>query len=192
MGVGSVTVAITGAQGVGKSTLVNSLAGKMRARGCACNVHDRIGTIAMTEGVPLGEATDVSTICQFASLHVGRESAIHSGVHILDRCFVDLLAYARVRCSDDMHLVALIEALARQSIQRLDHVVYVPMIESLSLRSSAYESAAFRHMIDQAIGAVLKELGVQAIEVKGTTDERADMVIDILGLTPGAGPKPCE
>ena len=172
-------IAFTGAQGTGKSTLVKAIAGEVAARGLGqCTVYRGIGQEAADQGIPLGGKADSTTIMEFARLHVRRERGISGhGIHLLDRCFVDLLAYARAKCHEQPSLVRLVEELARSSLQGIDLVVRVPMIDSLRMNYSSHETSDFRSVIDESIDRIMSELQVGYLTVSGMPSERAGQVV---------------
>ena len=129
----------------------------------------------------MGQRADASTVMEFARLHVRREWHLGEGIHLLDRCFVDLLAYALTVCGDETILVELVRELTQASLSRVDLVVRVPMIPALAENQSPYEPSEFRLQIDDVITRILPSLAVDFLEVdQATTDERAQQIISAL------------
>jgi predicted ATPase len=163
-----VVIAITGAQGVGKSTLIDALQNEISRFG-PCTSHKNLGASAALNGVPVGENANWLTILEFARLHIKREREIAEGIHILDRCFVDLLAYARQRCGTQAILLNMIEELTRSSLANYHLVVRIPIIPCLSQSRSANESTEFRFQIETSICKVLNDLTVDRVDLITTT-----------------------
>jgi hypothetical protein len=168
---------------VGKSTLVAALGREFSRLGLRpCTVHEKLGQTIQAKGLPLGQHADASTVMEFARAHVRRERHLGGGIHVLDRCFVDLLAYAITVCGDQTILIELVRELALASMFRVDLVVRVPMISALAENRSPNESSEFRRRIDGVITRILPSLTANFIEVNGTTtDERAQQIISTLG-----------
>jgi nicotinamide riboside kinase len=181
--VAQTVIAITGAQGVGKSTLVADLFELLSSSSPAsAKAHFGIGSLAARSGVPLGQKCSSDTILEFARLHVQRELELPSGMHILDRCFIDLMAYCRLSCNHNYYLSRLIEQLTIASMQSINVVVFVPIVEIIRDRATSNESAEFRSQIDAEIRSILKSLNVRHIEVMGSTSERVEKVCAALAL----------
>jgi predicted ATPase len=181
LGKARLIIALTGAQGVGKSTLVSALEKRLgQSSRVPCTVHKGLGQEVAATGVPIGEHANANTILAFARLHVRRERRIVGGIHILDRCLVDLLAYVRCVCNDQTVLIGLIEELTHFSLSRVDLVVHVPLISSLSESTSPHESTQFRRQIDKLIGDTLRGLSVKHVVVDGETEQRVNEVLAVL------------
>lgn len=171
-------IAFTGAQGVGKTTLVRAIGAHSSIELFGpCSVHCGIGQHVAQQGVPLGELAHDATIMEFARCHIKRERMLSGGFHLLDRCFVDLLAYTRVKCSAQPSLVRLIEELAQASLANIQLVVRIPMIESLRFASASHESQQLREVIDKTIGEIICEFQLNSLIVAGSPQERADQVV---------------
>jgi predicted ATPase len=172
-------IAITGAQGVGKTTLAAALKMEFDRLGIKpCLAHHNLGATAATKGVPLGGNANSNSILEFSRLHIKRERQMAGGIHLLDRCFVDVLAYGRQICADQPLLLDLVEELARASLARIDLVVRIPIIPSLSESKSKNESSEFRFKIENAIATILDAMPVRRLDVVSTTPE--DRVNEVL------------
>ncbi len=175
-------IAFTGAQGVGKSTLVSAVESEIvHLELGPCSVHKGLGQEAVRSGVPLGEKADRCTILEFARLHVRRERELGEGIHLLDRCFVDLLAYTRILCSEDVFLTRLVEELTQASLARIGVIVHVPFGRSVVDTRPCREPGGFRASIDLGIAQILRELKVRPLVVgDGPVGSRAGQVLEFL------------
>ena len=172
-------VAFTGAQGVGKTTLVAAVSEKLKARSTVA-VLEGLGASVAALGVPVGEGATTETLMAFAELHLRRERLAQSAEFVLqDRCFLDLLAYARAtRC--DTALYSLLSECAAWSLRRIVHVYYVP-IEPFSAKSLvSRESDQFKIQVADAIQQEATRLGVELQLVSVSVEARAALVVDRL------------
>jgi len=89
-------IAITGAQGSGKSTVAGELAQQLNARGIAIEAVHGIGAYVGALKFPLGESATRDTISAFLLEHVRRERHAPA-IAVFDRCLIDLVAYAIIQ-----------------------------------------------------------------------------------------------
>jgi predicted ATPase len=172
-------IAITGAQGVGKTTLAAALKTKLDRLGInPCWAHHNLGVTAASKGVPLGGNANFNSILEFSRLHIKRERQMAGGVHLLDRCFIDVLAYGRQMCADQDILLDLVEELACASLSHIDLVVRIPIIPCLAESKSKNESSEFRFKIENSIATILDVMPARRLDVVSTTPE--DRVNEVL------------
>jgi len=91
------------------------------------------------------------------------------GVHLLDRCFIDVLAYGRQMCADQDILLDLVEELACASLSHIDLVVRIPIIPCLAESKSKNESSEFRFKIENSIATILDVMPARRLDVVSTT-----------------------
>src|SRR3954469_14074722 len=90
-------LALTGAQGTGKSTVTRHLAGLMAGLGVTPQLLVGMGDEVAGPGIAAGPRADARTVHQFAAAHAAREAALgDAAIAVLDRCLLDTLAYADV------------------------------------------------------------------------------------------------
>jgi predicted ATPase len=167
-------VAVTGAQGVGKTTLARDLFAICRARtGVSCEILEGIGHRVKEAGYPLGSAATSGTVYAFAAEHLRRERTCLAELVIQDRCLIDLLAYVRVLGLLEEPALRMLQEATLTSLEGIDLILFVPMCDALRDTGTAVETPEFRARIDAAIPAVAQELGVQIVAVEGEPAERA-------------------
>ena len=172
-------IAITGAQVVGKTTLAAALKTELDRLGIKpCMAHHNLGVTAASKGVPLGGNANSNSILEFSRLHLKRERQMAGGIHLLDRCFIDVLAYGRQMCADQHMLLDLVEELARASLAHIDLVVRIPIIPCLAESKSKNESSEFRFKIENSIATILDVMPAIRLDVLSTTPE--DRVNEVL------------
>src|ERR1019366_1837045 len=119
--------AITGAQGVGKTTLARAIFETCRARtSVTCELLKGIGQRAKDSGHPLGSDATTATIYAFAAEHLRRERKCTAELIIQDRCLLDLLAYVRVLDVLDQAALEMLQEVALTSLASIDVIFYVP------------------------------------------------------------------
>ena len=103
------------------------------------------------------------------------------GVHLLDRCFIDVLAYGQQICADQRILLDLVEELARASMAHIDLLVRIPIIPCLAESKSKNESTEFRYKIENSITQILDIIPARRLDVVSTTpEERVREVLNTL------------
>jgi predicted ATPase len=167
-------VAVTGAQGVGKTTLARDLFAICRARtGVSCEFLQGIGHRVKEAGYPLGPAATSGTIYAFAAEHLKRERTCQAELVIQDRCLIDLLAYVRVLGLLEEPASWMLKEATLTSLETIDLILFVPICDVLRNAGTAVETPEFRARIDAAIPTIARELGVQIVTVEGEPAERA-------------------
>jgi hypothetical protein len=106
----------------------------------------------------------------------------HEDHWIADKCFIDLLAYARYLFSDDKPLLHVLERMARPYVERYDHVVYLPTGE-FPIEDDGYRSLdpVFQEAIDREIRAIMEEMRIPYTRVIGTVSERFQKIVSLVG-----------
>ena len=148
-------IAITGAKGTGKSTLISTLS-KRFTRSQTIAFIESPGTSARREGLHLGEAGTTSTHLYFANRHIENAQDCSSVISILDRCFVDHLAYVYL-LSDDSELITLMENVASFILPKYEQLFICPLHDGLPLLNERTESEEFRRGIESEILSIAEK-----------------------------------
>lgn len=177
-------VAVTGAQGVGKSTFCQSLTDELKKRGLtnAC-LLDGLGDRLRKMGVPLGIGSTPETIAAVFSAHLARESTIVTGPAVLDRCVVDALAYARRLSLSGSVFMSLYEGVAALSARRYGLIIELELSSFFRDReAAAHETTDLRRSIASEITLVLNTLGRPVLRIdafgKAAVDRAASAIVD--------------
>lgn len=179
MRAGSLRVGVTGAQGVGKSTLARQLFERCEAiYPGTCDHLPSLGAEVAQRGFPLGSSVTAESLAAFAAAHVRRERGSYKPITILDRNLLDLTAYARVSMAASEALLELLYELCCSYSTRYQLIVFVPMIPELAENPARHESAEFRQKIDREIPALAKVLGVELRTVRGGEGERCEQAFE--------------
>jgi len=182
-------IAVTGAQGSGKSTVVRALAERLEQLATPVVVVGGIGAYVGSMNFPLGEAATRDTISAFILEHIRRERHAPD-MALFDRCLIDLVAYTilQLRDSDPLRLLAV--ELAQMSMSRFTHVFMATIPPERVNRSSPHESAQFRARFEHALLASAALCHTRLVTLRGTVDERVQAATDTMfkaasGTDPG-------
>jgi len=175
-------LAITGAQGTGKSTMAQRAGEAARGLGIRAVVLEGIGAAVAAQGLPLGRQATAETFCAFAAAHLRRERLAEGELIVQDRCLLDLYAYCRVLGTAPYATEFVAEA-TRLSLSENVTVSYLPLVNTLPPSQSTVEDSRFRQAIAAEILVSAHALGIEVHVVDGTVDERVRRVLGILGIT---------
>lgn len=170
---GTFFVAVTGAQGVGKSTFCRNLHGKLAGAGVGeVALLDGLGDRIKGLGIPLGSASTPDTIAAVFTAHLEREAIAQSDMVVLDRCVVDALAYTRsLGVSSELEL-RLYEQVTALSARRLGFVVHLGLSPFFEQRGAArHESPALRRAMAGEIPSIIDRLSLDHLTLDASTEQ---------------------
>lgn len=166
-------VAFTGAHRVGKSTLVEAVAERLRGY----EAFEEPYRVLEDEGY---EFSDPPTVEDF-------ERQLHQSVAMIseapskalfDRCPLDFVAYAQA-IDDSADIDEWVDA-AREALHMLDLVVFVPIETPDRVAVEAHEDRALRGRVDERLRSLILDdalgLGIETLEVTGTIEQRLSHV----------------
>lgn len=165
-------VAITGAQGVGKSKFCEKLAGRLAEFQVTANCISGLGDSIRAMGIKVGSASTTDTIAAIYTAHLERERAATLGVSILDRCTVDALAYVRALGLNTEIENKLYKEISLYSSGRLALVVHLELRGLFLSTGKDHETPELRAEVARLLPGIIKELGVPSLSVLAT-DSRA-------------------
>lgn len=169
-------VAITGAQGVGKSTFSRELASILRTTlGEDVLLLDDLGATVAAMGVPLGSSSTTQTISAVWTTHLEREDGAPGRLVLLDRCVVDALAYTRVLDLGTDLDQRLFEAVARLSSSRLSLVIHLQLSDFFADRGASHETPQHRQAVARQIIRILADWHVPKVEVDAAAEDAVEM-----------------
>lgn len=169
-------VAVTGAQGVGKSTFCRRLQMRLQAEGRReVSLLDGLGDRIKALGIPLGSTSTTQTIAAVFTAHLEREAAAPKGIVILDRCVVDAIAYTRsLGINSDVEL-RLYERVTALAATRLNLVVHLTCSPFFARRGADHETPVLRADVAERIVAILSELGVPRIDLDASSEDAVEL-----------------
>jgi predicted ATPase len=172
-------IAVTGAQGSGKSTIARALVKRLKGPMTASVPVQGIGAYVGALNFPLGESATHDTIIAFLLEHVRRERHAPPDA-VFDRCLIDLVAYAMLQLKEEDPILDLSVEIAQMSMQRFGRVFLTAIpFERVSV-ASAHESAAFRARFEGMLPAAASLCGAEVIRLEGSVDERIKRALEAL------------
>jgi predicted ATPase len=173
-------VAVTGAQGVGKSTFCQKLHSML------CDRHgtgstlliDGLGNKIKAAGFAVGKSADTQSIAAIFSEHLRREQAIVSSIAILDRCAIDALAYVRVLRVNTAIEAAMYAEITRMMARGWSTVVHLRLSDTFLNTSALHEDADIRRRISHTVPEIINELGLTAHSIDAAASDSLDRIIE--------------
>ena len=167
-------VAIVGASSTGKTTLCDLLRTKLTC-------HEFVGEttrIVNSYGFPINEDGTDATQLAISSLHL--INLLIPNPLIMDRCYLDLLAYSRF-LHIDKSTYNFIEETWHSIKHHYTHFIYCP-VEFISVDDGIRSvNEIWRQHIDMQIVNILQESKLSHLTVTGTPEERVEQVLKYIG-----------
>jgi predicted ATPase len=181
-------LALTGAHGVGETTLINALTPRLSAFGLVTACREAPRLIADQVDDPMFFRRENNRLSRQALIfleHVmeERRAATRGDVVLSDRTLVDHLAYTQVLFPDsvDTSEVRTYRRLAFESLAYYDAIFLLP-IEFAPLDDGVREAdLAFQRHIDDMITDLYAQAEVEPVIVRGSVTERAARIEHHLG-----------
>lgn len=166
--------ACTGSHSTGKTRLSKLLCGKQKWR-----YLPEAPFQALQAGFPLNEKTSLATTVWIFAKQAEMENGEEP--FVADKCFIDLLAYARYLLPGEGELLTVCEKIAAPYIARYDCVFYLPSGE-FPIEDDGYRSLdpKFQLKIDEQIRVELQRLHVYYKTIIGSPDERYIKAMDTI------------
>ncbi len=174
-------VAITGAQGVGKSTFCRNLQDRLRrTRQGEVHLLDGLGQRIRALGIPVGSASTRDSIAAVWTAHLEREATASDGLVLLDRCVIDALAYTHSLAVNSPVETWLYEAIARINSKQLRIVIHLTLSEYFTEKLAAHETPKLRADVARAIPLILHTLGVRHLHLDAASSNAIDGAADAI------------
>lgn len=166
-------IAITGAMGVGKTTLAEQLADTL-----GFNLLPEVARMMAQDGYFLDENIKPQTELEMSEVQVKLESEYKDWV--ADRCLVDILAYTMILFPEDEKLINEINDKLVQT--EYDIILYIPPefpIENDGIRSTDID---FQKRISDTIKLILLpgDFNPKTYIIRGTREERLEKALLII------------
>lgn len=159
-------IGVTGAHGTGKTTLSKHIAGRERYRYLPETPFQ-----AFQRGFTMNETTSMAAELWMFAKQVEQEQ--NAGEDwVADKCMIDLLAYAVHFFPDDKALLNVLTRVARQSFDRYQIILYLPI--EFAIEDDGFRSLdpQFQEDIDRKIQGILSMYHMPHHRLTGTREER--------------------
>lgn len=170
-------IVITGAQGVGKTTLAKQI----KEEYPDFKILPEAARLAVEAGHKLDETATVETELWLITKQIELESMKEKWV--ADRCGIDLLAYIRHLFSEETDLIEFATKTLVPRFSNYDLVIYLPggefAIEDDGVRTTDLK---FQQDIDKWVKDVLEKHKIPFVEITGTPSERLERVKQLIAL----------
>ncbi len=181
----SLKIGLMGTHGIGKTTLLYSLAGFLKNHG-----YNVAFVEEMSRKCPLPINEETNFDAQFwIMLNQIREEIEKSGEDIVltDRTVLDNFAYlvrkAKMNGGIDPEKVEEMSRIAKFWMKTYDYIFFIQPIELENLADGVRATdKAFRDEVHELIKNLVEETGVEVHEVDGSTGERIDQIIAAIEL----------
>lgn len=174
-------VAVTGAQGVGKSTFCRELVRRLGQAGYKhARLLDGLGDRVRAMGIPLGSTSTPDTIFAIWASHLEREAAIGNELVILDRCMVDALAYTRALNLTSGLAGRVLEQTAKLAAGRLRLVIHLELSPFFEGKGASHETAELRERVASEIPLILAQLGSPSLNLDASAPSSMDRAVETI------------
>ena len=172
-----VRIAVSGTHRAGKSTLVEALAERLRGY----RVVDEPYHLLEEEGFEFGDPPALDDWMEQLRRSLEELEGEASRIYLLERCPLDLVAYARVHEDRDALDLEDWVPRIREAMQTLDLVVFVPIEQPDRVPVGPGEDAGLRAAVDRELAAMLVDDGLglelEVVRVEGSRAERVAQVL---------------
>ncbi|MFC6049480.1 AAA family ATPase [Methylobacterium hispanicum] len=175
---GSLFVAVTGAQGVGKSTFAQKIYEQTeRLPSTTACLLNGLGQSIRAFGIPVGSAASADSIASVYAAHIERERKVKADIVVLDRCAIDALAYVRCLSKTSKSLSNLYEQVSASMFRNISLVVRLEKSGIFEQRKADHESDELRDCVDTQILSITKEYGLNTISLNAAVDGAIEQVM---------------
>jgi len=185
-------IALTGAHGVGKSTLATALKEKMHAIGKSASITPEIprivcGVVSDNEYFRRGRNSPLKqSLIMIGQLVIEEQKRADADIQICDRTLVDHWAYtlqAFTESFSEERYIETFEKFISDHCSSYEQIFYLP-IEFAPVDDGVREDdVAFQRDIDKRISDLYQKFGIALVAVTGSVEQRVDIIIQSLKLT---------
>ena len=171
-------IAITGAQGVGKTTLAKQINQEYPD----FSILPEAARLAVEAGYKLDHTATTETELWLIDKQIELEGL--ESKWVADRCGIDLLAYIHHLFSKEKDLIEFAAQTLVPRFRKYDLVLYLPggqfAIEDDGLRTTDIK---FQQDIDKQVRDILTKHQIPFVEIIGTPEERLEKVKSLIAFT---------
>lgn len=170
---------VEGAQGVGKTTLVNGVAGEVISNNLVTCVED-IARPLINLGVGYGYNTRLEDYYAYYWKHLENWQMDHGPIVLFDRSIIDVILYSRLLLGKGHDVEKLGIELFKLMKGKISAVVYLPVEFQLTPDGVREMLPTQQTEYDRALLELLQELNITYRRITGTIEVRRQTLIDLL------------
>jgi thymidylate kinase len=173
-------IVLTGAHGVGKSTLAEALASRLRPTCDVCLIPETAREL-VRRGLKVNDEMNPEGFIAYIQLYLKMVREAEAEVVIADRSLFDLYLYTHnVGGQIPSLYIEMLHELVFAEAKTVDFYVYLPVEFPMQLDEVRRPEAAYQAQIDQDAARLLRYFGMRTVVARGSLAERAALVIEHL------------
>jgi thymidylate kinase len=177
----SIRIAISGAHGVGKTTICNVLVERLRSMSCEVTLITNVARDLAARGVGVDFSSSAEEYSLYVAEHVKRLLSAHQGYILHDRTLLDSFVYMRANDNASANFMVMMNELVAWYLRDVTHYFYVPIqfafVDDGITRRGGGD---YQKNIDFLIRNELITRNVPYVTVAGTIEERARKIEQLL------------
>lgn len=171
-------IAVTGAQGVGKTTFCRRLVDELRNRNFSdIALKTGLGDGVREKGLPVGAQATTQTIFAILSEHLRRERLSSGSIVVMDRCIVDAIAYIRTLDILSREQEEFVDEVGFIVSSRISLVIELQVSPSFSATAAMHETPQMRIDVAQRIPLIIAELDLPSVSLDASHPSAIDVAI---------------
>jgi nicotinamide riboside kinase len=172
---------VTGAPCTGKTTLIEWLALQLGESGCDCEQLPEPARMLAARGVQIDGAMREPDYEAFLAAYNERDLAARAPLAIADRTPVCYMSYITTNANVSRDFVAQHKGLALGALARYRLLLYLPVQFPMVDDGFRETSLNYQCSLDSAISAMLKEVEVPIVELRGDKQQRRKAALAAIG-----------
>lgn len=179
----SITIAVSGAQGVGKTTTVGDLSRYLSSNKKNLNVQvkSEIARNLIKRGIGSDQNTKPEEYALYIKKHLEFfHTPVSFDIKLLDRSLLDVLAFANANNNIHNNWNKMLGSLVEIVVAEIDFYFYIPIQKEVPLEDDGVRNInpLYRAKIDKEILNLLNIIYPSFIELRGNRDDRLNEIIE--------------
>jgi hypothetical protein len=175
-----VLVAVTGAQGVGKTQFCERLVDRLSEIEIAVTHLKGLGDAVRDKGIPVGSDATTDSVAAVYTSHLERERTAVGDVILLERCGIDALAYVRSLAVNTPLEIELYEEISRNLGDTLDLAIHLRLEGIFADKGKPHESPELRARVAEMIPSILAEFRISTLSLCATETDAIDRSVEAI------------
>lgn len=177
----SVLIAVTGAQGVGKSTFCRKLSEALTLSSTDIPVYllDGLGQSVRSRGYDVGSLATAAGVGAVMEAHAARQRSMPIGYVVADRCGVDALAYVRHLGVLSKHEIETYEEQARVLIAPISLALHLITSQTFAV-GAAHETPELRAAVGAEIPLIIADFSLAVLSLDAAAPDSLARALDAI------------